>query len=160
MERRAMRLRKQEGIELLRSVWLFERCTKRELEALQRIATPLDVPAGKILTTEGDIGREFFVIVSGKAEATRGHVAIATLGTGSFFGEMALLDRQPRTATVTTLEPTTLLVITAGAFNSLVQSMPSVDRKMLVVLVERLRDLETRYVPADERMTHADLAFE
>ena len=152
-----MRLRKQQGIELLRSVWLFERCSRRELDALQRIATPLDVPAGKVLTTQGDIGCEFFVIVGGKAEATRGRVSIGTLGAGSFFGEMALLDRRPRTATVTTLEPTTVLVITAREFNSLVESMPSVDRKMLVVLAERLRDVEARFVPADARVTDPDV---
>jgi CRP-like cAMP-binding protein len=150
-------VKKQEGIDLLRSVWLFERCTNRELDALQRIATPLDVPAGKVLTTEGEIGREFFVLIRGKAEATRGGVVIATVGEGSFFGEMALLDRRPRSATVTTLEPTTVLVITAGEFNALVGTMPSVDRKMLIVLAERLRDVEARFVPADERVTHPDL---
>ena len=152
-----MRLRKQEGIDLLRSVWLFERCSKSELGALQRIATPLDVPAGKVLTTEGETGREFFVIVNEKAEATRGGVSIGVLGAGSFFGEMALLDRKPRTATVTTLEPTSVLVITANAFSALVESVPSVDRKMLVVLAERLRDVEARFVPADARVTNLDI---
>ena len=72
-----MRFEKKDGIELLRAVWLFERCSKRELDALQRIATPVDVPAGKVLTTEGEIGREFFVIVRGRAEATRGGIALA-----------------------------------------------------------------------------------
>jgi CRP-like cAMP-binding protein len=152
-----MSLKKQEGIELLRAVWLFERCSNRELSALQKISTPLDVPVGKVLTTEGEIGREFFVMVSGKAEATRGGIAIATVGAGSFFGEMALLDRRPRSATVTTIEPSTVLVITAGAFNSLVGSMPSVDRKMLLVLAERLRDVEARFVPVEERVTNPDL---
>jgi CRP-like cAMP-binding protein len=152
-----MRLRKEQGIELLRSVWLFERCSNRELGALQQIATPLDIPAGKVLTTQGDVGREFFVVVSGKAEARRGNVVIGTLEAGSFFGEMALLERRPRTATVTTLEPTTVLVITASAFDGLVASMPSVDRKMLVVLAERLRDVEARFVPADARVTNPDL---
>jgi CRP-like cAMP-binding protein len=70
---------------------------------------------------------------------------------------MALLDRRPRSATVTTLEPTTVLAITAGAFNALVGDMPSVDRKMLIVLAERLRDVESRFVPADERVTNPDL---
>lgn len=153
-----MHLRKQEGIELLRSVWLFERCSKSELSSLRGIATPLDVPAGKVLTTEGETGREFFVIVSGKAEATRGGVSIGVLGAGSFFGEMALLDRKPRTATVTTLEPTSVLVITATAFSALVESVPSVDRKMLLVLAERLRDIETRFVPVEARVANPDIA--
>ena len=71
---------------------------------------------------------------------------------------MALLDRRPRSATVTTVEPTTVLVITAGAFNSLVGDMPSVDRKMLLVLAERLRDVEARFVPADERVSNLELS--
>jgi CRP-like cAMP-binding protein len=153
-----MRLRKQDGIELLRSVWLFERCTRKELAALQEIATPLDVPAGKVLTREGEVGVEFFVVVAGKAEATRTGSPIGTLAAGSFFGEMALLDRKPRTATVTTLEPTTVLVITAGSFDDLVESMPSVDRKMLMVMAERLRDLETRFLPAEERVANREIA--
>src|SRR5689334_14421205 len=92
---RTVQLRKQDGIALLKSVWLFERCTKRELKALQSVATPLTVPEGSVLTHEGERGREFFVIVDGKAEAARGGVTIGTLGPGSFFGEMALLDRKP-----------------------------------------------------------------
>ena len=138
-------------IELLRNVWLFERCTKKELEALAKLATPLDLRAGKVLATQGEQGAEFFVIVSGKAEATREAVTIGTLGPGSFFGEMSLLERLPRVATVTTTEPTTVLVLTAKAFDELVASMPSVDRKMLIVLANRLREVESRYVPADVR---------
>jgi CRP-like cAMP-binding protein len=138
-------------IELLRNVWLFERCTKKELEAIAKVATPLDLPADKVLTTQGEPGKEFFVIVSGKATATREKVSIGTLGPGSFFGEMSLLEDLPRVATVTTTEPTTVLVVHARDFNHLVTEMPSVDRKMLVVLARRLRDLEDRYVPAADR---------
>jgi CRP/FNR family transcriptional regulator, cyclic AMP receptor protein len=153
-----VQLRKQDGIELLKSVWLFERCTKNELKAIQGIATPLSVLAGTVLTRQGERGREFFVIVAGKAEATRGGVSIATLGPGSFFGEMALLDRKPRTATVTAIEATTVLVVTEQSFSALVETVPSVDRKMLAVLAERLRDIESRYVPINERVPSLDLA--
>ena len=152
-----MRLRKQEGIELLRSVWLFERCTNKELASIREIATPLDTPEGKVLAAEGETGSEFFVIVSGKAEATKHGISVGVLGPGSFFGEIALLDHRPRTATVTTIEPTSVLVITQRAFTGLVQTMPSVDRKMLVVLAERLRDVEARFVPAQERVNHPDI---
>jgi CRP/FNR family transcriptional regulator, cyclic AMP receptor protein len=138
-------------IELLRKVWLFERCSKKELEAIARVATPLDLPAGKVLTKQGQRGTEFFVIVSGKAKAARQRVAIGTLGPGSFVGEMSLLEDLPRVATVTTTEPTTVLVIHARDFNRVVTDMPSVDRKMLVVLARRLRDLEDRYVPSGKR---------
>jgi CRP-like cAMP-binding protein len=149
---------KQDGIELLKQVWLFERCTRNELKAIRGVATPVSVPAGRVLTREGERGREFFVVVSGKAEATRGGVSIGVLGAGQFFGEMALLDRKPRTATITAMEPTTILVITDQAFSALVETIPSVDRKMLIVLAERLRDIETRYVPINERVPSLDLA--
>ena len=64
-------MRKKEYIEVLSSVWLFSRCTKKELQALASLATQIDVGAGKVLATQGQTGSEFFVIVSGKAEATR-----------------------------------------------------------------------------------------
>ena len=150
-------MKKDDRIELIRGVWLFERCTNKELDALASLATPLDLPAGKVLARQGQQGDEFFVIVSGKAEATRQGVTIGTLGAGSFFGEMSLLERLPRVATVTTSEPTTVLVLTATAFDKLVASMPSVDRKMLIVLANRLRDIESRYVPADARVISTDI---
>ena len=112
-------------------------------------ATRVAIPAGKVLAREGANGREFFVIVEGKAEVTRNGVAVEVLGPGSFFGEMALLDRQPRAATVTASEPSEILVIEAQAFRSLVETMPSVDRKMLAVLAWRLRELEDRFLPAE-----------
>ena len=150
-------MKKDGKIELLRKVWLFERCTKKELDAIARLATPLDLPAGKVLATQGEQGREFFVIVSGKVEATRANVPIGTLGPGSFFGEMSLLERLPRVATVTTTEPTLVLVLTAREFEDLVASMPSVDRKMLIVLANRLRDIESRYVPDNARVISTDI---
>ena len=150
-------VKKNARVDLLRDVWLFERCKKKELEALASLATPLDLEAGKVLATQGEQGDQFFVIVSGNVVATRDGVVIGTLGPGSFFGEMSLLERLPRVATVTTTEPTTVLVLTARAFDRLVASMPSVDRKMLIVLANRLRDIEGRYVPADARIVSVDI---
>jgi CRP-like cAMP-binding protein len=138
-------------IELLQNVWLFERCSKKELSLLATSSTPVTTDAGTVLAAEGDIGREFFVIISGSAEVTKGGARLGTLGVGDFFGEMSLLDRRPRSATITTTVESEVLVLTAPAFTGVVDSMPSVDRKMLTVLVERLRDIEERYVPAAER---------
>jgi CRP-like cAMP-binding protein len=151
-------MKRDRRIELLRNVWLFERCTNKELDALAKLATPVDLPAGRQLATQGEHGQEFFVIVSGTVTARRENVTIATLGPGSFFGEMALLERQPRVATVTTTEPTSVLVLTSKAFEELVTSMPSVDRKMLMVLANRLREVEDRYVPAEARVTSTNIA--
>jgi CRP/FNR family transcriptional regulator, cyclic AMP receptor protein len=144
-----MHLTKKDRVELFGSVWLFERCSRRELDVLQRAATELDVEAGRSLATQGELGREFIVIVSGKAEVTRDGTHVADLGAGSFFGEMSLLDHEPRAATVTTTEPTHVLVMSANGFDTVVTTMPSVDRKMLTVLAQRLRDIEEKYVPGD-----------
>jgi CRP/FNR family cyclic AMP-dependent transcriptional regulator len=153
-----MRITKKRRLDLLAGVWLFEACSRRELDVLQLAATEADVPAGKPLTTEGEMGREFVVIVEGKARVTRQGVEIAVLGPGSFFGEMSLLDGKPRTATVTTLEPTKVLVLTTAGFNGVVATMPSVDRKMLTVLSGRLREIEAKFVPAHERRSQVDIA--
>ena len=96
--------------------------------------------------------------VSGKAEATRGDIPIGVLGPGTFFGEMSLLENKPRVATVTTTEPTSVLVLTAREFDLVVKDMPAVDRKILVVLAERLREVEERYVPVDARVVSKDIA--
>jgi len=149
---------KDSRIELLRSLWLFEQCSRKELEAIAKVTTIVDVPEGKVLTREGQTGKECFVIVSGAVEATRGNTRVGELGTGQFFGEMSLLEREPRIATVTTTEPTTLLVLTAQAFDGLVATTPTMDRKLLIGLAHRLRELETRYVPQAARVLVSDVA--
>ena len=153
-----MRVTKKRRLELLRSVWLFEACSHRELSVLESAATEMQLPTGKILTEQGAVGRHFVVIVAGEVEVTRDGTQIALLGPGSFFGEMSLLDGEPRTATATTVEPTQVLMLTTAAFNQILATMPSVDRKLLTVLARRLRDIEARYVPANERGGRAEIA--
>lgn len=152
-----MGLSKKQRSSLLQSVWLFEQCSARELAQLDSVLTEVAVPMGRDLARQGDDGREFVIIVEGKAEVRRDGTHIATLGAGDFFGEMALLDKQPRAATVTTVEPSRILVMAVSAFSALVRAMPSVDRKMLIVLAQRLRDVETRYVPVEARTSTAEL---
>ena len=149
-----MPISKKNRLELLKHVWLFEQCSRRELDLLQKVATEVQVPAGRTLTKQGELGREFLVIVEGKANVIRDGTEIAVLGAGSFFGEMSLLENEPRNATVTALEPTRILALTRAAFNGVIRTMPSVDHKMLTVLAHRLRDVEARYVPASERTTY------
>jgi CRP-like cAMP-binding protein len=140
-----IRIGRDKRIELLQSVWLFSRCTTRELAKIATITTVVDRPAGATLTKEDDPGDEFFVVVSGKATVTRRGESIGNLGAGSFFGEMALLDQAPRVATVVAKEDMTLLVMSAQEFDRLIDAaVPSVARKMLRVLGERLRNVDTR----------------
>jgi len=147
---KGMRVTKKRRLDLLGRVWLFEECSRRELNLLEGATTEMTFPAGKALTQQGELGRHFMVIVEGEVEVIRDSTQIAVLGPGSFFGEMSLLDGQPRTATAMTLEPTHVLMLTTAAFSRVLTTMPSVDRKLLNVLAKRLRDIETRYVPASE----------
>ena len=141
-----MQVTKHNRIDLLRSVWLFETCSGRELDKLATVAIPREVEAGRRLSREGGSRREFIVIVEGKAEVVRNGEVLATLGPGDFVGEMSLLDRQEHVATVTATEPSTLLLMTAANFDMLLREIPSFARSLLTIVSRRLRDVETRYV--------------
>jgi voltage-gated potassium channel len=135
-----------ERAKLLQGVWLFERCTDEELVALARIATPVTVDPGHGFATEGAPGHEFVVVVEGTASATSRGQEVGQVGPGSFFGELALLDGGPCTATVRALTPMLVLVLDRSAFDELVdQAIPSVARRMLVTLAERFRSERLRW---------------
>ena len=117
---------------------LFEGLAKRQLALLARLTDDLDVPAGSVLCIEGQRGHEFFVIIEGEAEVTRGGKRLATIGSGEFFGEIALLERVVRTATVTATTPLRFFVVSDSAFNSVLAIDPSIERKLLRTLARRL----------------------
>ena len=131
-------LRKDAKIELLRRVPLFELCSKGELREIASIADELPLPAGKGLTREGAPGHEFMVVVEGAAEVRKGGRRINLLGAGDFLGEIALITGRKRTASVTTLEPTRLLVITERDFRRLIRDVPSIQPKVMQALASRL----------------------
>ena len=131
-------LRRDAKVELLKRVPLFAGCSKKELGEIARLADEIDVGAGQALTTEGESGREFFVLVDGAAEVRRNGTKVGTLGAGDFFGEIALVSERPRTATVTTTAPGRLLVVTDRAFRELMRSVPSIQLKVLTALADRL----------------------
>ena len=131
-------LAKDRKVELLASVPLFAECSRRELRQIGEAADEVVVPAGTALTKEGSSGREFIVIVDGAAEVRRRGRKVNELGSGDFLGEIALVSRGPRTATVRTTQPTHALVITAPSFRSLLRRTPSMQWKVLEALAERL----------------------
>lgn len=128
-------------IEMLRGLPLFDHCTDRELAGLDRLVDEIEVAEGAVLTREGQPGRESFIVVEGEADVVLGGETIATLGPGSFFGELAMLDFRPRSATVTAKTPMRLLVVGPADFSAFL-AQPGVAVKMLEVLVERLREME------------------
>ena len=136
------RLGRDPKIERLSQAQIFSACNKRELAKIAALSDEVEVPAGRVLIREGDFGHEFFVIESGTAKATiRGRKG-GTMGPGECFGEMALLHRAQRSATVTAESDMHLLVLNSREFSTLMDDVPSVARKVLAAVAERLRDAE------------------
>jgi CRP/FNR family cyclic AMP-dependent transcriptional regulator len=129
-------------MERLRNVSLFAACSKRELARIASLADEIDVPEGRVLTRQGEPGREFFVIVDGKAKVAVRGKRTRTLGSGSAFGELALFDQGPRSATVTALTDMRLLVLDSRNFSSLISEVPSVATKIFQAMAQRLRQAE------------------
>jgi CRP-like cAMP-binding protein len=133
-----VRLHKNAKVELLKGVPLFARCSKRELAEIATIADEIDLPEGKQLTKEGGRGREFFVLLEGNADVRRKKRKVKTLGPGDFLGEIALVTKTPRTATVTTSSPVRALVVSEQNFRRLLERSPDVQIKVLEALAERV----------------------
>jgi CRP-like cAMP-binding protein len=131
-------LRKNSKIELLKRVPLFARCSRHELDVISKVADEMDFKEGKQLAREGAPGREFFVIVEGTADVTRGRKKLRTLSDGDFFGEISLITKLPRTASVTTVSPLRALVVTDRSFRRMLEQSPSIQSKVLEALGERL----------------------
>jgi CRP-like cAMP-binding protein len=133
-----MRLGKDAKVELLKKVPLFSKLNKQGLQQVAQIADELDLPAGKEMATEGDRGREFFVLLNGEAEVTKQGSRINTMRKGDFFGEIALVTKMPRTATVTATSDVDVLVITERDFDSLLKKTPEIGRSIAEALAERV----------------------
>jgi CRP-like cAMP-binding protein len=133
-----MRLGKDGKVELIKRVPLFSKLSKKALEEVSRIADELDLPEGKVMATEGDRGREFFILLEGAADVTKGNRSINTMKEGDFFGEIALVTKMPRTASVTATTPVRVLVITERDFGALIKHSDEVSRGVAEVLAERI----------------------
>lgn len=138
----AFKTTKGKKVDVLKNVALFSACTNRELTQIASLVDEIEVDKGEQLTTEGGPGREFFAIVDGKAKVTLRGKELANLGPGQFFGEMSLLDQEPRSATVTAATPMKLYVLDARRFSTLLDKHPAVARKILRGLAQRLRAIE------------------
>ena len=125
---------------------LFRNLSRNDLVALAKVTEDLEVEEGKVLAREGDIGHEFFVIVDGEVDVAKEGETVRTLGSGDFFGEIALIWESPRrTATVTAATPVRLFVLTRPAFRGLIDHHPDIEEKVLEALEERVRATQ----PAD-----------
>jgi CRP/FNR family transcriptional regulator, cyclic AMP receptor protein len=137
-----MRLFKQDDkVEALKRAPLFEGLSKKELTQLARVSEDMEIPEGRTLTKEGEIGHEFFVILEGETQVKRKGRSLGTRGAGDFIGEIALLEQTPRTATVTAKTPLRVFVLTSKDFHHLLEENPNVERKVLRALAKRVADL-------------------
>ena len=135
---------RSDKIEELRKVPLFAHLSSRDLDQVARIAEEVQAEPGKVLMRRGEPGRDFILIVDGKVRIDRDGQTIAQCGPGTFIGEMALLDGKGRSATAITEEPTTMLVIRWGRFWPMLETIPGVQRKLLIGLASRIREVEAR----------------
>ncbi len=134
----------QSYVDHLGSLPLFSSCSKKELQRIARAGDEVTVKAGRVLVDQGDIGREAFVILNGTAVVKRNGRKIATLTAGQPFGELALLDHGPRTATVEAQTELTVFVLTARKFTAVLDEAPGLARKLLGWLASRVRELDSR----------------
>ena len=128
------------------SIWLFSECSAKEIRSISSVADSVTVPAGRVLVKEGTVGRELYLVVSGKAAVTRKGKTVATLGPGSHFGELSLLDRRPRNATVTSKTDMELFVIGQRQFNALLDTIPTLSRKLISAMAARMREQDAKSV--------------
>jgi CRP-like cAMP-binding protein len=124
--------------ELIRGVPLFSRCSRNDVKAIARIADEIDLKEGTEMTREGSAGREFFVLLEGTAEVERGGEKINALGAGDFFGEIALISEEPRTATVRASSAVRALVVTARSFRRLIDEQPEIKTSVMEAMADRL----------------------
>jgi CRP/FNR family cyclic AMP-dependent transcriptional regulator len=124
----------------LSKIWLFAPCSAKDLRKVRQSLDEITAEAGEVLCEEGSSGHEFFIIVSGTAAVRRKGRKIATLGPGKYFGELALLDRQPRSASVVAESDMVLLVLEQRHFLGLLDTVPTLARKLLGAMAARLRE--------------------
>ena len=128
----------------LATVPLFTACSKKELGVIAKAGTEMSFPDGTELMKQDQSAREAFVITEGTVVVKRNGRKVAELGPGAILGEMGLLDKGPRTATVTTQGPVEALVLGPREFSGLLDEVPSISHKLMKALAARIRELDTK----------------
>ena len=131
-------------LEHLSKVRLFSQLNKKELGRVAKASDETTATAGQVLTTEGNPGHEFFLIMDGEAKVSRDGTEVASLGPGGYFGELSLLDGGPRSATVTASTDMELLVLGQREFGGVLDEIPSVAHGLLSSMAARLREADAR----------------
>jgi CRP-like cAMP-binding protein len=136
--------RKDSKLDHLAQVRLFRACSNKELTIIGRASDEVRVPAGKVLCEEGSPGHEFYLVLDGTATVSRKKRKVATVGPGQYFGEMALLDRGPRSATVVADTDMDVLVLGQREFAGVIDEVPALAHKLLTTMAQRLRESDAK----------------
>src|SRR5215471_4367233 len=136
-------------LQLLRRVWLFSGLDENELASIAAVARERTCQKGEVLVRQGDSSGDLFSVVQGRLKvgsvAGEGaEVLLSVVGPGDVFGEIALLDEEPRSATVVAAEPCRLLVVPRAAFRPLLRDLPTLALRLLQILARHVRRLSTR----------------
>ena len=124
----------------LKAVPLFAHCTNKQIQFIVTQVEDMDFAAGRVLCREGQSGGDFFVLLSGGADVTRKGRKIAKMAQGDFFGEIALVDGGPRTATVTTTAPSRCLVLGPRQFQNVLHQDADIAHSVMKALTLRVRE--------------------
>ena len=130
----------------LANVPLFSALSKRDLQRVAKASDEVAIEAGRTLVEQGRTGHEFFLILDGEAVVRRNNRKVATLGPGQYFGELAILDRGPRSASVIANTDMRVLVLGQREFVGVLDSIPGMASKLLTTMAQRLREADTRAV--------------
>jgi CRP-like cAMP-binding protein len=136
-----MTLTRDRRTELIGGCALFRGLDAGQLASVADSATEVDFPAGRVIARQGEIGTGFFIVVDGEVRVVRDGQTIATLGPGEFFGELSVLDRQPRIAQVVAATPTRCLALASWDFEKVLLANPSLTLAILRELAGRLRNV-------------------
>ncbi|HXZ48338.1 MAG TPA: Crp/Fnr family transcriptional regulator [Usitatibacter sp.] len=138
-----------ERTQTLKAVPFFTQLSESELDVVRGLSTEKTYPKNAVVLTEGEMGDSLFMIQSGKVKVFIGdedgrEIILKILGPGDFFGEMSMIDKQPRSASVTTIEPSHFLMLTHAAFERCVEQAPRIANMVMRVLAQRVREADRK----------------
>ncbi|MFZ5854654.1 MAG: Crp/Fnr family transcriptional regulator [Chloroflexota bacterium] len=142
-----MALSHDQKVELLQTVDLFTGLAPDTLGRVAEVAHEVSYPAGRWIVRQGEVGTGFFLLLAGRTRVVRDDEQLAELGPGDFFGELSLLDQQPRVASVVTTEATECLAIASWDFDALLESQPALTLALLRGVARRLRSADVHHQP-------------
>src|ERR1700694_952177 len=133
----------------LKAVPFFTSLTDKELDVVRAAATEKNYPKHAVVLTEGEVGDSLYMIQSGKVKVFIGdeegrEIILKMLGPGAFFGEMSMIDKQPRSASVTTIEASTFLVLAHAPFERCVEQVPRIANLVMQCLAQRVREADRK----------------